>query len=202
VDLSARMIDYARQAARRDGLGNVTFKQADAQICPFPAAAFDVTISRTGAMFFADPAAAFANIARALGPGGRLCLLTWQPPASNEWTRELLGALAAGRDLPVPPPGAPGPFALSQPERIHHLLTNAGFTGIQVEPGEGEFWAGHDADDAYRFLLGLMGWMLHGLSEHQRGQALDAFRATIAAHHTAAGVIYQSATWTTRASRA
>jgi SAM-dependent methyltransferase len=52
VDLSARMIGYARQAAHRDRIGNATFEQGDAQIYPFPAGVFDVAISRTGAMFF------------------------------------------------------------------------------------------------------------------------------------------------------
>ena len=47
-------------------------------------------------MFFGDPAAAFANIGRALRAGGRLTLLTWQPLQANEWMRELSTALAAG----------------------------------------------------------------------------------------------------------
>ena len=201
VDLSARMIGYARQAAHREGIGNAAFEQADAQIYPFPAGAFEVAISRTGAMFFGDPVAAFANIARALRPGGRLCLLTWQPPASNEWIREIAGALTAGRDLPLPPPDAPGPFALSNPGRIHAVLSAAGYTGVRADPGAGEIWAGRDADDAYLFVLGLMDWMLHGLDEHGRRQALGALRTSLAAHDTGSGVIYQSAAWTIRAIR-
>ena len=38
-----------------------------AQVHPFEAAAFDIAISRFGAMFFSDPVAAFANVGRALG---------------------------------------------------------------------------------------------------------------------------------------
>src|SRR5207237_926186 len=83
----------------------------DVQAHGFTPASFDLAISRTGTMFFGDPVAAFAKIARSLRPGGRLSLLTWQGPAGNEWIRELSGALAAGRDLPLPPPDAPGPFA-------------------------------------------------------------------------------------------
>src|SRR5207302_7733270 len=96
VDLSARMIAYARQVAAREGLTNVEFAQADVQVQGFTPASFDLAISRTGTMFFGDPVAAFANIARSLRPGGRLSLLTWQGPAGNEWIRELSGALAAG----------------------------------------------------------------------------------------------------------
>ena len=39
-------------------------------------------------------------------------MVTWQPLQTNEWVRELTGALAAGRDLPGPPADAPSPFAL------------------------------------------------------------------------------------------
>ena len=34
-------------------------------------------LSRFGLMFFADPPAAFANLARAVAPGGRLCTVVW-----------------------------------------------------------------------------------------------------------------------------
>jgi len=87
VDLSGQMIALAGRLAAGHGIANARFEQADAQIHPFPAASFDVAISRTGTMFFADPAAAFANIARALRPGGRLALLAWQGPERNEWIR-------------------------------------------------------------------------------------------------------------------
>ena len=63
------MLDYARRRAAEEGVTNVTFEQADAQIHPFEPGAFDVAISRTGAMFFGDHAAAFTNIGRALRSG-------------------------------------------------------------------------------------------------------------------------------------
>ena len=201
VDLSGRMIDYARQAATSEGVSNVAFEQADAQVHPFASGRFDVAISRTGAMFFGDPVTGFTNIARALRPRGRLVLLTWQGPGPNEWIRELSGALAAGRDLPLPPPEAPGPFAMSDPDRVRDVLAAAGFTGIELEPHNGSMWFGDDPDDAYRFALGLMGWMLQGLDDDGRTRALDNLRRTLTAHDTGHGVLYDSATWTTSARR-
>jgi ubiquinone/menaquinone biosynthesis C-methylase UbiE len=117
VDLSSRMIAEARRRAEAEGVTNVRFEQADAQIYPFDPEAFDVAISRTSAMFFGDPVAAFTNTARALRPGGRLVLLTWQSLPRNEWLLEWTAALTAGRGLPTPPPGAPGPLSLSEPDR-------------------------------------------------------------------------------------
>src|SRR6266498_3967165 len=83
VDVSAVALDRAR--ARAGGLANIGFAEADAQRHPFPANHFDVAISRFGTMFFPDPAEAFANIARALRPGGRLVLLVWQAAAYQDW---------------------------------------------------------------------------------------------------------------------
>lgn len=201
VDLSSDMIALARRLAAAEGLGNVQFEQADAQICPFGEGSFDVAISRTGAMFFGDPHAAFANIARAIRRGGRLALLSWQPPPANEWIAEFSRAFAAGRDLPAPAPDAPGPFALADPDYLRQLLAGTGFTGIEVAPVQAPMWFGADADDAYAFVLGLLGWMLEGLDDGRRTRALGALRATVAAHTTADGVVYDSGALLVRARR-
>jgi SAM-dependent methyltransferase len=201
VDLSGRMIELARRLATEQDIGNVRFEQADAQIQPFPPGAFDVAISRTGTMFFGDPAAAFTNIFRALRPGGRLVMLVWQGPGPNEWFRELAGALAGGRDLPAPPPGAPGPFTLADPDRVTALLAAAGFSGITLDALHRPMWFGSDADDAHRFVLGLMGWMLNGLDQASRTRALNELTATITAHTSSDGITFASATWLIRATR-
>lgn len=123
VDLSSQMLDYARRRTCAEGVANASFLQADVQIHPFDAEGFDVAISRTGAVFFGDPRAAFTNLARALAPRGRLRMVAWQSLAANEWIREIAGALAAGRDRPTPPPDAPGPFAFSDPDRVRTVHT-------------------------------------------------------------------------------
>jgi SAM-dependent methyltransferase len=202
VDLSSRMTELARRLAAREGVANATFEQADAQIHPFAAASFDVAISRTGAMFFGDAVAAFTNVGRALRPGGRLTLLTWQSPSANEWIREISTALAAGRDLPPPPPDAPGPFSLADPDRVRGVLTASGFTGVEVHPASELMWFGHDPDDAHRFVLGLLGWMLQGLDEPGRERAIENLRTTLATHDAGEGVLFHSAAWTIHATRA
>ena len=195
VDLSSQMLDYARRRAADEGVTNARFEQADAQVHPFDAGGFDVAISRQGAMFFGDPVAAFANIARALRPGGRLVLLTWQSVGDNEWIREFATALAAGRQLPTPPPDAPGPFALSDPDRVRGILTDAGFADVELVGRHAPMSFGSDVEDAFTFILGIAGWMLEGLDEAGRARALDALRASIAAHTTGDGVVYDSAAW-------
>jgi SAM-dependent methyltransferase len=201
VDLSARMLEVARRRAEEEGVTNASFEQVDAQVHAFPSESFDLAISRTGAMFFGDLTAAFTNIGRALVPGGRLVLVAWQPLPANEWIREISGALAAGRDLPAPPPGAPGPFSLSNPDRVRSILTAGGFTDIEMEGTTAGMWFGTDADDAHRFVLGLMGWMLTGLDDTGRARAVDGLQATMAAHSSSDGVVFGSAAWTISARR-
>lgn len=201
VDLSAAMLDVAQRQATAEGVANATFLQADAQIHRFERAAFDIAISRTGAMFFADPVAAFANIARALAPGGRLSLVAWQGLAGNEWLREITGALAVGRERPNPPPDAPGPFSLADRDRVRTLLNAAGFENIALDGFEAPMWFGADAADGHRFILGLMGWMLEGLDDAGRAQALENLEHTMAMHATDDGVLFDSAAWIVTATR-
>ena len=125
VDLSAGMLNRARERARDEGLDNLRFEQADAQVHPFGEEKFDVILSRFGVMFFADPTAAFRNLAESLRRGGRMTLLTWRGVQHNEWIREIRGALADG-PTKIPPPCAPGPLGLSDPDAVKPILGNAG----------------------------------------------------------------------------
>lgn len=201
VDLSSAMLDVARCRAAAEGIDNVRFEQADAQIHPFGPGAFDVAIGCTSAMFFGDRVAGLANIGRALRQGGKLVLLTWQPFPRQEWIREFSGALAAGRVLPASAPDAPGPFSLAEPEVVRSVLTTAGYREITLEDRRESMWFGVDTDDAYRLVVGLLAWMLDGLDDDARDDARAALRATIGAHAASDGVVYDSGAWIIRATR-
>ena len=84
-------------------------------------------------MFFADPVAAFVNIGRGMKPGGRLALVVWNDPAHNEWFTAASQALALGRSLPIPPPGAPGPYGMADREHTHGVLDAAGFGQVAFD---------------------------------------------------------------------
>lgn len=199
VDLSSSMLELARCLAEREQLANATFLQADAQTQPFGPGSFDVAVSRHGSMFFGDPVAAFANIARALRPGGRLVLLTWQPLDRQDWLKAFRSILAAGRDLPAPPSLSPSPMALSDPDRVRQLLAAAGFADVRLRGLAEPMYYGEDADDAFRFVSAQQAGMVRDLDEETRTRALDALRANLAEHETGRGVLYDSATWLVQA---
>ncbi|WP_308282801.1 class I SAM-dependent methyltransferase [Pseudonocardia nigra] len=202
VDLSTRLLDLARRRAEQEGLTNVRFEQADAQVADLGADRYDRVISRTGVMFFGDPVAAFTNLAGALKPDGRLVLLVWQSLAEQEWFPAFMGAVAAGRDIPPPPADRPGPFSLGDPERVHAVLTAAGFTEPTLVGLREPMFYGPDVATAETFVLGLVGGALADLDDAARAEAMAALRATLEAHLGPEGVTYRSAMWIVTAERA
>jgi len=199
VDLSSDMLGVARKIAANEGLDNVEFLHADAQIHAFASGEFDVVISRMGSMFFGDPVAGFANLHRAMRPGGRLVLLTWQSLTENEWLTEFRRALAVGRELPTPPTNAPSPFTLADPDRVRAILGDAGFADVTFEELCAPMSFGSDVDGAFEFVSSVYGWMRDGLDDAGRVAADDALRRTIVEHASEHGVAFQSATWIVRA---
>ncbi len=115
VDVSASAIERARELAHADELLNVAFECADAQVYRFPPGRFDLAISRFGTMFFQEPAAAFANIRRALRPGGRLVMMVWQAQDRNEWDVTIRQSLGGSLAPAAFAPAGPDPFSLADP---------------------------------------------------------------------------------------
>lgn len=203
VDLSAQMLARARQRAVEEGVTNVEFRQADAQVHPFDAGAFDVAISRAGTMFFGDPLAAFGNIARSLRDDGRLTMLVWQSPAQNEWFRELTRVVALEGEPPSPRLDQPGPFSLADPARTASLLEAAGFADVGLDARSAPLFLGATVDAAMRFVcgLGFIEFPLRDLDDGARARVLAAVRASIEAHATPDGVQYPAAVWIVTARR-
>ena len=135
ADISPTMIDAARQRAAAHP--QASFVVADAQterIAPADQPA-DAGFSRFGVMFFADPVAAFTNIAANVRGGGRLAFVCWQHEQDNEWISLPAGIMRQFTPEPVlPPHNAPGPFAFHDRARLGQILTAAGWHGVQIDP--------------------------------------------------------------------
>ena len=147
------MLERARQLSDDEGLTNITYQQADAQVHRFPPTSFDLCISRFGTMFFADPVAAFTNIGRALRPAARLVLLVWQERDRNEWATAIRQALTAAAATPR----GPDPFSLADPTVTEGILAAAGFADVSFTDVHEPVYYGPDSATAFDAVLRLLG---------------------------------------------
>ena len=202
IDIAPPLVARARQRLR-GGPGNVTIVEGDAGTYPFDAGSFDVAVSRFAAMYLGHPVPAFANLARALRPGGRLALLVWRGLEANPWMAAVGEALAGGRPVPERPAGDPGAFALADDGTMRAVLTEAGFAEVTVEAADEAVVLGADADEAFAFVstLDLARRMLEGLDGGARREALGRLRDLLASSATDDGVLLGSGAWVVSARR-
>lgn len=194
--------ELARAEARRKSGSheNVKFEHADAQTVSTETAWYDVVFSRFGVMFFEDPVAAFTNFRRALKPGGRIAFMCWRPASDNEWVQIPLNAAKNHIPLPEPPePGAPGPFAFSDDERVRGILEQAGFDGIGIEKHSENFIVKGSLDTAAEFFT-QMGPASRAITNAECDEATMAriiadIRVALAPFEIAQGVALDTATW-------
>jgi SAM-dependent methyltransferase len=133
-DFAPEMLTKAQLRAEELGIGNVRFKQIDAESIDLEAASLDGVLCRWGFMLMVDAEAALRETRRVLRPDARVALAAWAGPEHNQWAA-MVGRVLAEHGLVEPPvAGGPGPFAWAEPGVIAEHLENAGFTEHQVEP--------------------------------------------------------------------
>jgi SAM-dependent methyltransferase len=200
VDVSAALVELGRVRATQAGAVNVTFLEADAQVQVLQGEAFEVLLSRFGVMFFADPVAAFTRLRGAMSPQGRLAFVAWQSPLLNAWATTPIAVFAPILGPPdLPAPGAPGPFAFADPERIHEVLGAAGWKGVGVQPLETSVLVGgpgtveHAVDFYCTDTFGSR--LLAGGTPEQRESAVTALRDTLVPLMGEQGLRLGAAVW-------
>jgi ubiquinone/menaquinone biosynthesis C-methylase UbiE len=198
VDVSVEMLQVARRRSAEQGLRNVAFELGDAQHHAFPAAQFDLCISRFGTMFFADPLAAFANLARAMRADARLVLMVWQGQERNEWSTAIQRAL---RPEAAPCTNAAA-FSLGERNATTRLLAAAGFTAVDFAEVHEPVFYGADIDAAHAAIVALF------LAEDgpagtdpQTDRKLHRLRVMLETHLTGEGVFFDSRAWIVTARR-
>jgi len=197
ADISRPLLGLARERAKAKG-SRVQFLEADASASDFGGGRFDLGFSRFGVMFFADPIAAFANIKRAMAPGGRLAFVCWRAMRDNEWTRVPFDA--AKRFLPDEGPAdphAPGPFAFADPARLKTILARAGFADVAIEKYDTTMRLGGTAQTAASeaFNIGPVARAVAGLDEATRAKILAAIEAAWKPFESPNGVAPGAAVW-------
>ncbi|WP_050930366.1 class I SAM-dependent methyltransferase [Aestuariivita boseongensis] len=143
LDASEEMLKIAR-----DRTPSGYFRQGDLEALPFEDDSFDVVTGFNAFQYAGDPAQALREAGRVTRPGGKIVILTWGEPEGME----AAGHIAVMKPLlPAPPPGAPGPFALSEESTLRAFAEKGGLTPMEIHDVETR-WHYPDADTALRGL--------------------------------------------------
>jgi SAM-dependent methyltransferase len=203
VDVSAPAIERAREIARTEGLANVAFEHADAQVHRFPPERFDLAISRFGTMFFDDPVAAFANIARALRPAGRLVMMVWPPHERNEWDAAIHESLPGPEGQVADASGGPDPFSLAHPPAVTEILGAAGFAAVAFTDVHEPVYYGPDVATALDWVRGFTctSNALKRMDAAAVGRTVGRLREMLSAHLSDDGIWFNSRAWIITARR-
>jgi ubiquinone/menaquinone biosynthesis C-methylase UbiE len=201
IDCCEPFLETGRADAARAGVTGATFQLADGQTARFEQP-FDVCFARFGTMFFTNPAAAMANLRRALRPGGRLLMLVWRRIEDNApfW----LAKQIARRHLPPPPDEAPscgpGPFSMADAGTLGAILEAAKWSEVAFERVDADIWIGDTVDDAIAFQLaiGPAGEVVRdagALGEEKRPLIVGDLQAALARFQTPGGVVMPTSSW-------
>lgn len=130
TDLNQPMLDYASSQLSSE---RVTWRQADAELLPFPDCMFDAVVCQFGVMFFPDKPHAFAEAFRVLKPGGRYLFSVWDAIEANEFADAVVEAVATL--FPQDPPMflARTPHGHHDTAALEPQLRTAGFKTTVVE---------------------------------------------------------------------
>jgi ubiquinone/menaquinone biosynthesis C-methylase UbiE len=133
TDFAEQMVEAARRRGAALGFDNIEYRVMDAESMDLGDESVDGVLCRWGYMLMADPGAALRETRRVLRPGGRVSFSVWGAPEDNPWGSVPGRVLVERGHMEPPESGAPGVFALGDPERIEALVTGAGFERPQLE---------------------------------------------------------------------
>lgn len=118
IDAAPGLLEVARS---RNPQNN--FLEEDLEAMPFASQGFDVVTGFNSFQYAGNFENSLLEAKRVLKTGGRLVIAIWDRPEMSDATQVLT---AISTLLPPPPPGTPGPFALSEEGKIEGILHQLG----------------------------------------------------------------------------
>ena len=128
IDLSERMIDLAKEAAKRKGAQNVSFLIMNAEDLKFPEGSFDLVLSRFGFQIFTNPEKAAVEACKVLRKGGELGVAVWSTGDKVPALHVLVEPMMENA-TPDETGYIPTPYELGGPGELVQLFLNSGFSG-------------------------------------------------------------------------
>ncbi len=124
LDAASNLLAIARSC-----VPNGHFQVGDLEQLPFPDKQFDLVTGFNSFQYAGNPEIALNEARRVSKTGAHVLIMVWGQPDGMEFA----AVLAALRHLlPPPPPGAPGPFALSDETALRAFAANAGLEPLEV----------------------------------------------------------------------
>lgn len=190
TDFAESMVAAARARAESLGIGNVEFKSMDAEHMDLPDDHVDGVVCRWGFMLMLDPQAALGETRRVLRDRGRLAFSVWGNPADNPWVT-LMGMILTQQGKPPQsdPFGPGGMFSMSEHDRIRAMVTEAGYTEVEIEDMK-VAWRFGDFEELWSFqteLAGAVAALLAGLEETEVAQLRKDLEAGLESYRTGDG---------------
>jgi ubiquinone/menaquinone biosynthesis C-methylase UbiE len=175
TDISANILDYARQMAQQAGLKNIETKVMDGENLELDDETFDAVISRVGLIYFPDQQKALKEMLRVLKPGGKMGAIVYSTPEKNKFFSVPVSIIRNRAKLQPPLPGQPGPFSLGAEGVIEKAFSQAGFKNTRTELVNSPLQLS-SAAECVRFekeSFGALHQMMSSLSEQEKESVWD-----------------------------
>lgn len=170
LDAAPGMLEIARRR-----VPEAVLRTGDVESLPFEDHSFDAVTGFNSFQYATNPRHALAEARRVVRPGGRVVVAVWGAPERTQAS----GYLAAIRaQLPPPPPGTPGPIALSDENKLAAFVRDAGLTPLGFHAVSVP-WLWDDLETALRGLLS-SGPAVRAIEATGEQATREAVRAAIA----------------------
>lgn len=177
LDAAAPLVAIAK--ARVPG---AEFRTGEMEELPHAADSFDLVTGFNSFQYAASPLAALREAKRVLRKSGNVVVMIW---GRQEDCQAAAYLKAVGSMLPPPPPGAPGPFALSQDGALEKLLGEAGLaTKLTVDVDTP--WHYSDLATALRGMLSA-GPAIRAIRNAGEDRVIESLTTAIAPFKTSSG---------------
>lgn len=133
TDIAPEFLSFANDRAVEAGLDNVEFLESDAEELRFDAETFDAILCRQGLQFLPDVAGTLRRFHSFLKRDGRLAAAVWGPLDTVQFALSI-PVIFEELEMPPPPPGRPGIFALADAGALAQLVADAGFRDVETGP--------------------------------------------------------------------
>jgi ubiquinone/menaquinone biosynthesis C-methylase UbiE len=177
LDASPAFVEIARVRTPEADL-----RVGELEDLPYDDGTFDAVTGFNSFQYAARPVEALREAARVTKPGGTVVAAVWGNPEHCDAAAVLR---AIGSQLPAPPPGAPGPFALSVEGALASLIAEAGLEPYATEDVATP-WSWPDRQTTLRAFLS-SGPAIRAIEHSGEASVRDAIAASLEPFKTASG---------------